>query len=180
MDFLIYHLIAVAVVGFTAALIIFLLKKTFGINLPGYLYPIAVGAAMLSYSVWAEYTWYARTAASLPAHAKVAQSYELSSAAQPWTLLAPSINRFAVVELSTLKKNPKLPGHALVSVLLVARFENVIELPRMFDCIGQRVADIDARTAFGEDGLPVNASWSSGPENTPQLDIVCAELEAKS
>ncbi|MEO1543406.1 MAG: hypothetical protein AAFR75_05235 [Pseudomonadota bacterium] len=168
-----FHLVAVAVIGVTAALVVYIFKNQYPRSFPGYVYPIAIGASMLVYNVWAEYSWFSRTASALPAHIKVIRSYDVHSPIQPWTYLIPYKNRFAAVDLSTKRENPKTPGYAIASLILAKRFEPTIELKQIIDCNGKRSAEIDTTTKFGENGLPTNSVWSDEADLKPMIEAVC-------
>jgi hypothetical protein len=175
---MLFHFIAVLALGVVAALAVYVLRSWIGGRLPGYAYPIAVGAAMLTYNIWAEYTWYQRTKAQLPARIEAFESYETKSAFQPWTYLAPRINRFVAVDTASKKRNEKAPGQVLASVLLIKRFEPTIQISYLFDCPGRRMAEIGTDVRFDADtGLPENVKWTSEGTMMEALDVVCVGEE---
>ncbi|MEO1207562.1 MAG: hypothetical protein AAFV45_14640 [Pseudomonadota bacterium] len=169
-----YHLMAVLIIGVTALLMVYAIKYTFkSWNLPGYIYPMAIGVSMLGYNVWAEYSWYSRTAAALPAHIKVVRTYSHAFPLQPWTYLLPYTNRFAAVDLSSKRPLPKSEGLTKASLILAKRFEPTIEVAFLYDCQKRQAAEIDNALRFTEEGLPVNAAWSSDASLTPMIEAVC-------
>jgi len=171
---MLYHLIAVLSLGIVAALAVYVARHWVGGRLPGYAYPIAVGAAMLAYNVWAEYDWYHRTSALLPAHIEVVETYETSAVLQPWTYLVPRINRFVAVDLSSKRRNEKAPGLVLASMLLIKRFEPTIEITSLFDCGNNRAAEIGPGVSFSaQTGLPDNVKWDEDETRLKALEKVC-------
>ncbi|MEM1371925.1 MAG: hypothetical protein AAGG72_06825 [Pseudomonadota bacterium] len=169
------HLIAVLIVSAAATLAVFLLQRLFANRVPGYAFPVAIGLTAISYNLWAEYTWYARTKAALPDTVEVVQTYQVSSALTPWTVLMPRIDRFAAIDRGRTQTNPGLPDFRLAPVLLVERFAPTIQVMRVFDCAAQTSAEVSAAAQFAEDGRLTDISWTNDPEFKPMLDVVCRQ-----
>ncbi|MEL7048856.1 MAG: hypothetical protein AAFO75_07845, partial [Pseudomonadota bacterium] len=142
------------------------------------LHPTASGCSILAYNVWAEYTWYDRTARALPDHVKVVRRYEKTTPIQPWTYIWPTTDRFAALDMSTTFDDPKGRGLRLVSVLLASRFHPTLKVVRVFDCASKRSAEFDTQAGFSDDGMPMNVVWTSDPAMSPMVMVACKTVKA--
>ncbi|MBA5777184.1 hypothetical protein H2509_08600 [Stappia sp. F7233] len=167
-------LVGTLVLGIAVVGCLMFLNKLTGKRLPRWIFPAGAALGMLTFHIWNEYTWFDRTAADLPAHVAVAETYTTSTVIQPWTLVFPRINRYAAVDLSTVKTNDKAPGYRLAEVYLVTRFTPTAATQQIFDCPGGRRAFLGRSDTFGEDGLPEGAAWESLDKTDPMLSKVCS------
>lgn len=167
------NLIATFSIGFCAAGIVLLLNKLSGKRLPGWLMPVAAGAAMFGYQMWNEYTWFERTEAALPNGVAVAQSYLYSNPIQPWTLLVPRVNRFVAVDVAGAQRNANAPDYALARLFLFERFTPTASRLAVFDCARPRRAPYDAGEEVTADGLPAESEWVAVAADDPVRAKAC-------
>ena len=162
-------LLATFAAGFVAAGVVMMAPRLFGKRAPRHLPPLAAGLAMVSFMMWNEYSWFDRTASALPEDVKVAATYSESSVFQPWTMIAPRINRFAAVDLRQARRNPEFPDQVMAEVLLVSRFDDTATRMQVFDCGDARRAD--APTAEFDAGW--NPEWVDVADDDPLLLAAC-------
>lgn len=137
--------------------------------------PLAAGLALVSFMAWNDYSWFSRTAAELPDDVVVAKTYTFRNFIQPWTMIVPRINRFAAVDLGSIRRNEAAPGVVLVNVYLAARYSPALTTTQFYDCNEGRRADATDSLEFGSDGLPVNADWVALEDDDSFLATVCAK-----
>ena len=78
------ELVAVLIAGLAGAGVMMILTKLSGNRLPKWTLPVGAGAAMLATTISSEYSWFSRTAESLPAGIEIAESVQSSAAWRPW------------------------------------------------------------------------------------------------
>lgn len=167
------HLLATLAMGAIAAGCVYLIARPFGWKPPGVLYLIAAAAGMLGYSIYDEYSWYARASAALPNRLQVVRTYATSMPYQPWTYAVPRIYRFDAVDLASKRTNPNAPDLALVRLLRVTRNTSSDNITALLDCPNARYAEIDSSTTFADTGLPTNADWQSLKGHKVLKNAVC-------
>ena len=99
-----------------------LLVKALRIPAPRWTVPALGGLAMLVFHVYIEYSWFQRTAATLPARAVVADTGTYRHPLQPWTLLVPQINRFTVLDAGRIRTHADQPKVVWAEVAFVTRY----------------------------------------------------------
>ncbi len=159
-----FMLIATFAAGIVAAGIALAAPRLVGKRAPRHLPPVAAGVAMFAFMLWNEYSWFDRSVEALPEGVEVAASYPYSNALQPWTLIAPRVNRFAAVDVGGARRNADLPDQVMADVLLFSRFEEAVMLPQVFDCAATRRAD----AAVGP-----SLEWVDVDPDDPLLNAAC-------
>lgn len=170
-----FELIGTIVAGIAAALLVWALNRTLRGRLPGWLVPVAAGAAMLAATISSEYGWYARTVDTMPKGLVVAHSVEERALYRPWTYVKPFVSRFVAVDLATLRTHPDQPGQRIVDLVLYGRWTRTAKVPMLFDCAGGRRADIADGIDFGAGGRVENADWRAAPPGDPVQKAACGE-----
>lgn len=165
--------IGTVAIGFGAAGVVLLLRFVTRKALPRFALPAAAGLAMLGFTIWNEYSWFARTTAALPPEAVVTLSHAEPSAFRPWTYLSPFVSRFAAVDRAGIRRNERVPGQVLVEILLFNRHGPTAKVPVLVDCGGHRRADIADGITFDADGAPTNAEWHEMKPDDPLIGAVC-------
>ena len=168
------ELIATFIAGVGAAGIGMLARRLSGGRLPRWITTAAAGLAMIGFSVWSEYTWFARQTASLPPEITVAHTVETSAAWKPWTYAAPYVSRFIAVDTGGLRTNPDFADLTLADVYFFGRWAPVLRMPMVFDCAGALQAVMGDGVGFGTDGQIEGADWSALAPDDPLLGAVCA------
>ncbi len=167
------ELIATIFGGVACAGLVMLANLTIGNRLPKWLTPVAAGLGMITMTIYAEYTWFDRTAESLLEGMQVAVKVEEQSWFRPWTQLWPYTKRFVTVDTATARKNEKLPDQRLVNLYFYGRWSPVNQMPVLFDCASSRSALLVDGADFSDDGTVANADWQQMPADDPILKLVC-------
>ncbi|MEM7565896.1 MAG: hypothetical protein AAF321_01565 [Pseudomonadota bacterium] len=167
------NLVAAIVGGLALAGVAMALARTFRIPVPRWLYPVLIGIGMLGMNVYLEYSWYGRTLDGLPDRVAVLETGAYSGPLQPWTLLAPRINRFTALDRASLRTNPAAENIVLAEIFYVGRLNATVRTNQFIDCEGQRTALADDRVTFGEDGVPDGATWTDVEAGAPILAAAC-------
>ena len=164
-------LIGTIVLGVATASVMLILSRLLPGRVPRWLIPGSAGAAMLLFTIWADYTWADRTIAELPDEFVVTGRFGDRSWFRPWTLIEPPTNRIRV--LAGTRTNPDIPGLVLGEVVLFERYQDVARASLFFDCAAGARADNVPGQAFDADGRPRDLVWVSvGPED-PLLRAAC-------
>lgn len=170
-----FELIATVVAGVGAAGLMMGLNKLSGGRLPRWIMPVAAGFAMIGFTIWSEYNWFARTANNLPEGLEVVAKVEQNGGLRVWTYAFPYVHRFAAVDHRSARINPKLPDQRIVNVVLFGRWKPVNQVPVLIDCAGQRRADLPVDAVFQADGTVANLTWRSLAADDPVLTASCKE-----
>ncbi|WGW02387.1 hypothetical protein [Tropicibacter oceani] len=163
------ELIAVFVAGFAGAGIMLMLSKGTGGRLPRWIVPVAAGLAMLAAAISNEYSWYGRTASSLPEGLVVAQTVENRAFWRPWTYVVPMTDRFVAVDKVNIQTNANDDRLFLTSLYFFGRWRPVKSVEVMIDCAGGRRAD----PTFGDGSPPV---WRDVGADDPIVFSVCGKV----
>ncbi|MEZ5933875.1 MAG: hypothetical protein R3F54_18380 [Alphaproteobacteria bacterium] len=172
---MLFNLIGMVVAGVAAAGCVLLACRLVRKRPPKWLLPMVAGAAMLSFHLWNEYSWFDRVTRGLPERMQVAERYTYESLLQPWTLLVPRINRFTAVDRGSIRRNERAPGYVMADILLVKRLDPAVKLTQLYDCRQARRTDILSSTEVDERGLPVNASWIDTERDHAVFRAICDE-----
>lgn len=167
------ELIATVFAGIAGAGLALLLNKGLGGRLPKWTAPVAAGLAMLAATISNEYSWYARTAASLPEGVEIVQTSENQAIFRPWTYIAPYVDRFATVDLVSVRTNPDAPGQRLVDMFFYGRWEAVRLHTVLVDCPASRRALVTGDVSFGEGGAVHGADWVTAEPGDMVIKTVC-------
>lgn len=170
-----YELMAVIAIGFGGAGIGMALRHLSGDAIPRFLTPALSGLGMFAFAIWAEYSWFARTAGGLPTGIEIVSASAETSAMRPWTYLAPMTTRFSAVDLAGARRNPAAPDQVMVEALLFERFRAIVRAPMLIDCAGARRADIADGAAFDAQGRVVDPDWGAPDATDPLIVTVCRE-----
>lgn len=128
-------LIEPVAVGLGVAALVFALShllRKLGVSVPRWLLPASVGAAMIGYAIWADYAWYNRVQAALPADSQVVSYRSETRWWAPWTLLAPVPLSLAVINPSEIVQ--KENGILETYIYLYDRRTAGLGVPQEFDC----------------------------------------------
>lgn len=168
-------LLGIVVLGLASGGAFLFLRRVLRLPLPRWTVPVAAGAAMLAGHLYIEYGWFGRTAAALPDHIRVAQTYSERNALQPWTFLVPQITRFMAVDIAAIKTNPSVRHLRIADVILVARHFPTAVTQQVIDCQEGRRADATAEITFDEQGRPLDLDWVELSLDDPLVSTVCAD-----
>lgn len=166
-------LIAVLIVGAAAALFTWLFFRTRRQPMPRKLLPLVVGAAMLAYGIWSEYSWSSRTAAALPAGVVVIDEIAESHLWKPWTYLFPEVSRMIAIDRNGMRRNERFPGLVMVDVVLLERWLAARQVVQIIDCPNARIADATATAELTEGALPPAGDWAELRRSSSLYRAVC-------
>lgn len=133
-----------------------------GLRLPPWLMPAGIGAAMVVYSVWSDYSWYERAVDRLPAGTEVLMVGRSTQIWAPWTYVSPVAVRFAALDPAQVVEIEGARRHA--PIMLVERRGQTVIVPQDFDCATRSI-----RPARGE--------WAPAAQDDPALAVVCRNQE---
>lgn len=169
------ELIAVVVAGFAAGGVMLVVRRV-APALPRWLLPLVAGGAMLGTAISLEYTWYGRTAASLPPGIDVALTHENRAPWRPWTYARPYIDRFVAVDRAAARTHAGADGQRLVDVYVFGRWSPTQRIQSVFDCAAGRRADLVPGVSFAADGRLDGATWHDTGRDHPVTRAACAEV----
>lgn len=166
-----WALVTTLVAGIAAAGGVMVIRMTLRgrVELPGWLTPIAAGAAMIAATIALEYSWYDTTRAALPEGMEITVTRENQAWFRPWTWVAPFTEGFIAVDTFSAQTNPNLPDARLVTLYVYGRNMPVGQIPVVFDCKAARRADIVDGTP-----LPAPEDWLEVAPDDPTLLAACA------
>lgn len=164
--------------AFTAALAaagaVMLLRRHLSF-IPRYMSPIAAGLAMLAFTIWSEYSWFSRTKNALPDGVIVTSTHKDTFVYRPWTYLIPYVNRFAAVDMQSLRRNENRPDQVLAEIMLFTRHRPGAKIPILVDCASGRRADIADGMSMRPDGTFENVRWSDVARDHPLMNALCSQ-----
>jgi hypothetical protein len=167
------ELIATIFAGIACAGLAMLLNILTGRRLPKWITPVAAGLGMLGTTISNEYTWFGRTADSLPEGLEIAMTVDEQSWFRPWTQVWPYTKRFVAVDTGTARANERVPDQKLADLYFFGRWSPINQAPVLFDCANARSALLIDGAEFAEDGTVPDADWQSMPADDPILKLVC-------
>ncbi|KUJ85793.1 hypothetical protein AVO45_02080 [Ruegeria marisrubri] len=167
------ELIGTIFAGFAIAGVVMLVNRTTGGRLPRWLAPVAAGLGMIGVTIASEYSWYERTRAALPEGLSVVQEVEKRAFYRPWTYVAPYVDRFAALDMASVRTNENVPGQRLVDLYFFGRWAPVSKLPVAVDCDGLRRANLADGVEFADDGSVRSADWIEVPADDPIVATTC-------
>lgn len=166
-------LVAAVVGGASLAATLLIISKVTRINMPRWMYPAAAGVGMIALTIYIEYTWFSTARAELPADVEVVETFSRTSVFQPWTFLAPRVDRFMAVDHGSVRLNPNVDEVVLIDVYLMERLNPTLQATQFIHCgTASRMLVGDA-TEFTDDGLPADEDWVLLGVDDPLVVSVC-------
>ncbi|AMY67572.1 hypothetical protein [Frigidibacter mobilis] len=166
-------IISLIALGAAIAGIYVAVNRMTGRRLPRWLLPASLGAAMISFAVWNEYTWYARVTAALPDSVEVVLPVKESSFWRPWSYAVPMVTRFIAVDRAAVQRSEEAPGLVRTNAILVQRWTATQRVPVAFDCAAGRRADLAAGAQLAADGTLTGGAWVMLPPDDPFMMAAC-------
>lgn len=174
MPFTLFNSLGTLLIGATVGLMLYALARTFRLKLPAWVYPTAIGVSMILFQVYNDATWFRRTAGSLPETHVVVASHTATSALRFWSYAIPIVERFAVLDRTSVKRNPDVPGLVIADLILVTRFQPTVKITQIFDCAGHRRGEAGPAVTFDANGMPENVPWTDVPADDAMLTAACS------
>lgn len=165
--------IAMASVGFGAAGIFLMLRKILGDRLPKWALPAVIGAAMLVFSAWSEYSWFSRVTAQLPPEVVVFSAPQEQSTFRPWTLLFPPTTRFAALDTSSLLTSETTPTIRQGQIFVLQRWGSTERFAEAFDCAAWRHASLVEGATVTAEGVLSGTVWLEAKQDDPLMLAAC-------
>ena len=144
-----------------------------GRTLAKWVMPASIGAAMLAYSVWNEYTWYPRMRAALAEGVVVASAPEDRVMYRPWSYLFPTVSRFIAVDRAGAVRSPSNPQIFATSAVVFQRWQPERRIPQAFDCVRRGRADLIGGATLSADGTLRGTTWQE-VEGDPLVAAACS------
>lgn len=166
--------IATIAAGFGLAGLALTLDIALRRRLPQWIVPAAAGAGMLLMTIWLEYSWFERTSGTFPDGVEVASTHQVRSWYRPWTYVVPLTNRLIAVDRRFDRRHADAPGQVLTRVILAGRWEPTRQFGVVYDCNGDRRADLLDGVEFAGDGTLPNARWTRLSPDDRVLRTACA------
>lgn len=174
-----FDLIGAIAMGFAAAGTVLILNHLGRGWLPRWVAPLAAGVGMLGFTIWAEYSWYSRTAGALPDTMTVTRTGESRAAWRPWTYLVPLVNRFAAVDSGGIQTHPDVPDQRIADLFLFERWSASVHVPLAVDCAGGRQAPLAVGARIADDGRIEGATWAPLATDDALYRAVCEAEPAR-
>jgi hypothetical protein len=165
--------------GALAALVVFLLnqlsKKFRGEKLPKVVMPLAIGVALIGYTIWNEYGWYPTVRGGMPDTVVVLQEVDESVPWRPWTYLVPMVTRFMAIDAAKITRPvAEKPELVETDLLLIGRWQPLMTVPTVYDCATGSRADLVNGAELSDQGELTGGGWLKLPAEDPGLTAVCA------
>lgn len=112
---MIWHLLAVFIIGLCVGAFAFLLRKLSRNRLPSWLVPVCAGLGMLGYLAYYDYTWFEFKSSQLPVETVVIEQERSSHFFRPWSYVLPAVSSFAVIDNRVRKSQQQ--GETLVEYI---------------------------------------------------------------
>ena len=140
---MIWHLLAVFIIGLCVGAFAFALRKLSRNKLPSWIIPVCAGLGMLSYLAYYDYNWFSLKRGQLPAESIVIEQDRASNFFRPWSYVLPSVSSFVILD-GTSKKTQQ-DGQTLVQYIRYEFINDYIERlesqPYVLNCAtGEQVA----------------------------------------
>lgn len=169
-------ILSMVAIGILAACIIYIARRTLarkGRSLPRWALPAIIGASMIGYSVWNEYTWFDRISGGLPPAVAVVGQGERSAFWAPWTYAWPVTVRFIAMDTRNRVESAQRPGLVVTELLLVERWQPTRKVQSAFDCHHGQRADLMGGARIEPDGTLEGARWQAMEPGDPMLRVAC-------
>lgn len=167
------ELIGTIFAGFAIAGVVMGLNMLTGGRLPKWAAPVAAGLGMITVTIISEYSWYERTRDTLPEGLTIVQEVENQALYRPWTYAVPYVDRFAAVDVASLRTNAQVPEQRLVDLYFFGRWAPVLKMPIAVNCADHSRANLADGATFGDDGHLIGADWLPVDADDPVVLATC-------
>jgi hypothetical protein len=165
--------IAMACVGGGVAGIVLFLRKVFKDRMPKWTMPAAIGAAMLIFSIWNEYSWFARTKSVLPSDVAMIATPRDTSPLRPWTYAIAPISRFMALDGTVMKSSAEKPHIKQAEIMLVQRWGKTQRVAVGFDCTAWRHTNLIEGASLSPAGVLTGSVWLEAAADDALMLAAC-------
>ncbi|MDZ4096183.1 MAG: hypothetical protein U1D35_14890 [Paracoccaceae bacterium] len=144
-------------------------------RLPKWLIPAGIGAGMLIFSIWNEYSWYPRVAAALPEDVIILSSPADRVAYRPWTYVFPVSTRFMALDRTGMLTSGQDSNFRRADVIIVQRWQATTRVPLAFDCAMGMRADLIEGATLAPDGTLTGSIWIEAGSDDELQRAACQE-----
>ncbi len=169
------ELIAMVAAGAGVAGVIMTLRYFTKGKMPGWTVPAAIGAGMIAFSIWNEYSWFPRVTGVLPPEVTVLSAPGETQVWRPWSYLFPIHLRFVAFDGISMKKSATDPALRQAELMVVQRWGKTLRIPMAFDCAKATQAVLVDGAALGADGTLSGATWQTAAADDPTQKAACKE-----
>lgn len=169
------ELIAIAAAAVGAAGVVMLLRKLSGGRLPRWFIPATAGAAMLSYAIWSEYSWYDRVSSGLPDGLEVVASDQGGAPWRPWSYVFPVTERFIAIDRRSIVDHAAAQDQRFFNAYWFERWMSPRITTLLVDCGRARGYELPAGADFPVNIAPADDAWIAIPANDPLFEAACRE-----
>ncbi len=166
-------ILAMICAGVGVAGLFLLLRKLMGGRLPKWALPAAIGAGMIGFSVWSEYSWFGRVTDALPDAVEIILVPEDTSPFRPWTYLFPPSTRFMALDGTSMITSAQNTAYRQADLMFVQRWMPTQRVPVAFDCAGGRHADLADGATLAPDGTLTGTTWITAEPGDIMQSAAC-------
>lgn len=170
---MIVQMITAVVLSIVLLLMTWAVFRTLRKPMPGALVPVIIGATVIIYGIYSEYTWESRTLKNMPESVEVVQRVASKSVFSPWAYLFPRIDKLSVIDTQSMRRHEEHKEFVMLELLILQRFSPVLQIRQFVDCQNARRADLDKDPSFNEQGLPAALEWRSLSQDHRLLQVAC-------
>jgi hypothetical protein len=172
---MILDLLAAISAGAGLAGCVLLLRRLSGGRLPGWTIPAAIGAGIIAFSIWSEYSWFPRVRAALPSEVPVVLAPTDPSPLRPWTYIVPLTTRFVALDRTSMVTSAQNPAIRRADAMVVQRWHSTKRIPMGFDCVQGAQVTLGEGVDLASDGMLTGAPWVPVGENDEMQKAACRE-----
>ena len=122
---MIWHLLAVFIIGLCMGAFAYALRRFSRNKLPSWIIPVFAGIGMLGYLAYYDYNWFSLKRGQLPAESVVIEQNRASNFFRPWSYVLPSVSSFVVLDGKV--KETRQDGQTLVQYIRYEFINDYIE-----------------------------------------------------
>ncbi|MFN3973016.1 MAG: hypothetical protein ACK4GO_16690 [Gemmobacter sp.] len=172
---MILDLAAAVSAGAGIAGIVLALRYFLGERLPKWTIPAAIGAAIIGFSVWSEYSWYPRVAGALPPEAPIVLAPADPSPLRPWTYFIPLTTRFVALDRTVMVTSVENPAIRRAEAMVVQRWNSTKRVPMGFDCARGLQVTLAPGATLSPDGTLSGGQWITVGDTDAMQKAACRE-----
>lgn len=144
-------------------------------RLPRWTIPAALGAGIIAFSAWSEYSWFPRVKAALPEEVVILEAPRDAGPFRPWGYIFPVSVRFMALDRTSLKTSEVNPAIRLADLMLVQRWMATKRIPLGFDCAAGRHTDLIGGATLAPDGTLTGGVWVIAEPGDAMQAAACRE-----